>query len=86
MDLISKNFEEWCSNIFDTETITTAKNLKKKNPKDFDDAFYKNLEFGTGGMRGIMGVGKKRDMIQLFLKIYPQNYLIGQQEKHLELN
>jgi hypothetical protein len=35
MDLISKNFEEWCSNIFDTETITTAKNLKKENPKDF---------------------------------------------------
>ena len=60
MDLISKNFEEWCSNIFDTETITTAKNLKKENPKDFDDAFYKNLEFGTGGMRGIMGVGPNR--------------------------
>ena len=60
MDLISKNFEEWCSNIFDTETITTAKSLKKENPKDFDDAFYKNLEFGTGGMRGIMGVGPNR--------------------------
>ena len=29
---------------------------------------------------------KKRDMIQLFLKIFLQNYLIGQQEKHLELN
>ena len=60
MDLISKNFEEWCSNIFDSETINTAKNLKKENPKDFDDAFYKNLEFGTGGMRGIMGVGPNR--------------------------
>ena len=51
---------QWCSNIFDTETINTAKNLKKENPKDFDDAFYKNLEFGTGGMRGIMGVGPNR--------------------------
>ena len=60
MNLISKNFEEWCSNIFDTETITTVKNLRKENPKDFNDAFYKNLEFGTGGMRGIMGVGPNR--------------------------
>ena len=60
MDLISKNFDEWCSNVFDSETINQVKTLKQKNQKDFNDSFYKNLEFGTGGMRGIMGIGPNR--------------------------
>ena len=60
MDLISKNFDEWCSNVFDNETISEVKTLKKKNLNDFQDSFYKNLEFGTGGIRGIMGVGPNR--------------------------
>jgi phosphoglucomutase len=34
--------------------------LLAKNPKEAEDAFYKDLEFGTGGMRGIMGVGTNR--------------------------
>ena len=32
----------------------------KQNPEQLDDAFYKDLEFGTGGMRGIMGIGTNR--------------------------
>ena len=34
--------------------------LQKENPDELADAFYKNLEFGTGGLRGIMGVGTNR--------------------------
>ncbi len=55
-----KSFEEWTSDIFDKKTVSNVINLKKVNQNDFDDSFYKNLEFGTGGMRGIMGVGPNR--------------------------
>ena len=60
MNSVSKNFDEWCSNIFDDNTISKVKRLKLNNPDDFQDSFYRNLEFGTGGMRGIMGVGPNR--------------------------
>jgi len=60
MNSVSKNFDEWCSNIFDDNTISKVKSLKLNNPDDFQDSFYRNLEFGTGGMRGIMGVGPNR--------------------------
>ena len=55
-----KSFDEWTSDIFDKKTVSNVINLKKVNQNDFDDSFYKNLEFGTGGMRGIMGVGPNR--------------------------
>ena len=55
-----KSFDEWTSDIFDKKTISNVINLKKVNQNDFDDSFYKNLEFGTGGLRGIMGVGPNR--------------------------
>ena len=60
MDLVSKNYDLWCSDIFDSETVSNLKELKKNNIKDFEDSFYKNLEFGTGGMRGVMGLGPNR--------------------------
>ena len=50
---------EWQKHPFDTKTQQEAKQLSQ-NPKDLEDAFYKDLEFGTGGMRGIMGVGTNR--------------------------
>ena len=34
--------------------------MLKQNPEQLEDAFYKDLEFGTGGMRGIMGIGTNR--------------------------
>ena len=55
-----KSFDEWTSDIFDKKTVSNVINLKKVNQNDFDDSFYKNLEFGTGGLRGIMGVGPNR--------------------------
>ena len=36
------------------------KQLQSTNPEELNDSFYKNLEFGTGGMRGVMGVGTNR--------------------------
>ena len=45
---------------FDSNTIELVKNLKHNEPEKFFDSFYKNLEFGTGGMRGIMGLGPNR--------------------------
>jgi phosphoglucomutase len=50
----------WLTSIFDTDTQQKIKALIASNPKELEDSFYKNLEFGTGGMRGIMGVGTNR--------------------------
>jgi phosphoglucomutase len=58
------NFQEialsWTKEGYDSETIETVKKMIKNNPKDVEEAFYRNLEFGTGGLRGIMGVGTNR--------------------------
>ena len=60
MSIILKNYELWTSSVFDKKTISNVVDLKEKNPEDFEDSFYKELEFGTGGMRGIMGDGPNR--------------------------
>ena len=56
---VNSKIEEWTKSPFDQETQNELIELKK-NPKKLEDAFYKNLEFGTGGMRGIMGIGTNR--------------------------
>ena len=56
---ISAKIREWSRPPFDKETVDRLKALKQ-NPKQLEDAFYKDLEFGTGGMRGIMGIGTNR--------------------------
>lgn len=50
----------WLSENFDQETRTKVQSLIDDNSPELEDSFYKNLEFGTGGMRGIMGVGTNR--------------------------
>ena len=55
-----RSFNEWTTDVFDEKTISNVINLKKHDQNQFDDSFYKNLEFGTGGMRGLMGVGPNR--------------------------
>ena len=49
----------WQKKLFDDETREAIEKLKN-NPKELEDCFYKDLEFGTGGMRGLMGVGTNR--------------------------
>jgi phosphomannomutase len=51
---------EWLTPIFDKETHDEIKEMMISSPKNLEESFYKNLEFGTGGMRGIMGVGTNR--------------------------
>ena len=50
----------WLSGNFDDETKTEVRNLMANNPTELTDSFYRDLEFGTGGLRGIMGVGTNR--------------------------
>ena len=58
-DYISRA-EAWLTGDFDPETKGKIIELRNSDPAAFEDAFYKNLEFGTGGLRGIMGVGTNR--------------------------
>ncbi len=58
-NLLDNRIEEWLSPVFDTATQEAVKALAE-NPKEAEESFYKDLEFGTGGMRGVMGVGTNR--------------------------
>ncbi len=57
---VKKRANQWLSESFDEETISAVKNLLQNDEKELIESFYKNLEFGTGGLRGIMGVGTNR--------------------------
>ena len=57
--IIKKNIEEWSKHPFCDDTHKKLNHLKNDNAR-LTDAFYKNLEFGTGGMRGLMGIGTNR--------------------------
>lgn len=57
---ITAKAEAWLSPTFDATTQEEVKKLIANNNEDLNESFYKNLEFGTGGMRGIMGVGTNR--------------------------
>lgn len=52
--------KSWLEGAFDPETKCKVIELRNSDPVAFEDAFYRNLEFGTGGLRGIMGVGTNR--------------------------
>lgn len=58
-DIIVKA-QQWLGENFDPETRKQVKMLIDENPQELLDSFYTNLEFGTGGLRGIMGVGTNR--------------------------
>ena len=58
-DILDKA-KQWLTATFDAETQTEIQDLINNNPNDLADRFYKNMEFGTGGMRGIMGAGTNR--------------------------
>lgn len=57
---IQQNIDKWLKGSFDEEVKKQIRDLQTKQPDDLADAFYKNLEFGTGGLRGIMGIGINR--------------------------
>ena len=55
-----KKITEWLSGNYDETVKSEIRELQKDDPAQLEDAFYKDLEFGTGGLRGIMGVGTNR--------------------------
>lgn len=59
-DMIAEKANQWLSPVFDEDTRNQVQNLIDNDPKELDECFYKSLEFGTGGLRGIMGVGTNR--------------------------
>lgn len=54
------NLDQWLEGDYDAETKAAIQKMMRENPKAVVDAFYTHLTFGTGGMRGIMGVGSNR--------------------------
>ena len=56
---LDSRIDRWSKPPFDKSTQLAILKLKE-NPEDLEEAFYKDLDFGTGGMRGIMGVGTNR--------------------------
>lgn len=57
---INQKIASWLEGNFDAATKEEIRSLQANQPDLLEDAFYKNLEFGTGGLRGLMGVGTNR--------------------------
>ena len=57
---IQERIDIWLNGNYDALTKSTIADLQKNNPDELADAFYRNLEFGTGGLRGLMGIGTNR--------------------------
>lgn len=58
--VILAKVNNWLIGNYDQETKDEINRLQKENPDELADSFYQNLEFGTGGLRGVMGVGTNR--------------------------
>jgi phosphoglucomutase len=58
--LIEQRVQAWLQGNFDPGTKAAVADLQKNHPEELKEAFYQTLEFGTGGLRGIMGVGTNR--------------------------
>ena len=58
---VTEKAEQWLTPAYDAETQAEVKRMLENEDKtELIDSFYKDLEFGTGGLRGIMGAGSKR--------------------------
>ena len=60
MDAILNTAKSWLTDFFDADTKKEIETLIQTDTEELKDRFYKDMEFGTGGMRGIMGVGTNR--------------------------
>ncbi|MEE1301136.1 MAG: phospho-sugar mutase [Bacteroidales bacterium] len=54
------NAEKWLNTSIDQQAKQEIISLRENNVNEFNDAFYRTLEFGTGGLRGVMGIGTNR--------------------------
>lgn len=57
---IESKVQQWLDGNYDAATKAAIKTMQAENPQELAESFYRNLEFGTGGLRGIMGVGTNR--------------------------
>ena len=57
---IEQKVASWLAGNYDEATKNAVRELQANHPNELEESFYKNLEFGTGGLRGIMGVGTNR--------------------------
>ena len=57
---IQQKIDNWLTGNYEQSVKDSIVQLQKDNPDELADAFYKNLEFGTGGLRGLMGIGTNR--------------------------
>ena len=73
----------WLDGDFDEETKKLVREMMENNPSELTDAFYRDLEFGTGGLRGLMGAGTNRmnkytvgmatqGLVNYLLKMFPE--------------
>lgn len=60
MDNILNTAKTWLTDFFDKDVREEVQDLINNNTEELKDRFYKNMEFGTGGMRGVMGAGTNR--------------------------
>ena len=58
--IIQDKVNAWLQGNYDAETKAEIERLQAESPEELTESFYKNLEFGTGGLRGIMGIGSNR--------------------------
>ncbi len=86
MNDILTTAKSWLTDFFDPAVKKEIRHLIEKDPEELKDRFYKDMEFGTGGMRGIMGVGTNRinkytlgkstqGLSQYLRKVYPDEAL-----------
>ena len=74
MDYKAK-YEQWCQDpIFDKETKAELSAIAG-DEKEIEDRFYKDLSFGTGGLRGVIGAGTNRMNVYTVIKVW-QSHLI----------
>ncbi len=57
--IIQEKIKGWLTDSYDQQTRDAITKMQNENPNELTESFYKNLEFGTGGLRGIMGGGNE---------------------------
>ncbi|NTS41688.1 phospho-sugar mutase [Flavisolibacter sp. BT320] len=57
---IEQKIATWLNGAYDEDVKQSIRDQQQSNPDELADAFYRNLEFGTGGLRGVMGIGTNR--------------------------
>ena len=56
----NKKYQEWLAHTLEDPDLTAELQAVKDDPEAINDRFYRDLEFGTGGLRGVIGAGTNR--------------------------